>query len=102
VLRLRPSSASSHARSAPQPGVVLAAAFVVGVAAEAAAYEWSDVGHWVPDLVVGLVLVTSGVSAFGRRRGTGLLLAAAGFAWSSGTSPPSPCTVTVDRSCTSS
>ena len=70
----------SSARNAV-PFVVLAGAVGFGLAAEAALYQWSDLGDWVPDLIAGLALVAAGVYALGRRRATGVLLTVAGFAW---------------------
>ena len=39
---------------------IAAAAIALGVAAEAVAYDWSDVSFWVPDLAAGWGLVASG------------------------------------------
>lgn len=43
---------------------------------------------WIPDLVVGAVLIIAGTSALTRVRGTGVLLIAAGMAWFAGTVVP--------------
>ena len=59
--------------------LILAAAVGLGVAAEAAAFEWDDPGHWLPDLAVGLTFIACGALAWGR--GAAALLAATGVAW---------------------
>jgi signal transduction histidine kinase len=58
-----------------------AGAGVLGVAAEAAAYDWAAVRYWLPDLAVGWSLVACGLVARGR---CGTLLWAAGLAWFAG------------------
>lgn len=62
------------------------AAVAVGVAAEWAAFGWSDARVWVPDLAVGWTFVACGLVARSRRpeSRTGVLLAATGFAWFAG------------------
>ena len=57
------------------------AGIVAGLASERAAFGWDGFGRWIPDLVVGLVFVGCGVHAMARNRGTGVLLASAGFTW---------------------
>jgi len=59
------------------------AALTLGLAAEAAAYSWSDVGHWLPDLAVGLTFIGCGAFLFeaGPDRGGALLFGATGVAW---------------------
>jgi signal transduction histidine kinase len=57
------------------------AAGALGLAAEAVAYDWSDVRLWAPDLAVGWTLVACGVVAKGR---CGTLLWSAGLAWFAG------------------
>ena len=59
--------------------VLVIAGVVVGLAAERAAFEWSDPRHWLPDLVVGLTFVGSGATTLRRRPAAGALLAATGF-----------------------
>ena len=55
----------------------------LGIAAETAAFDASDVRLWLPDLIVGWTLVGCGLVAAVRRPGNrcGVLLAAAGLAW---------------------
>jgi signal transduction histidine kinase len=64
----------------------LTAAVVLGLASEAAAFEWSDTGRWIPDLVVGWVFIGCGALAWWRlgERGAGALMGAAGAAWFAG------------------
>lgn len=57
------------------------AGVVLGLASERVGFGWDDPRGWVPDLVVGLVFVGSGVYALPRSHATGGLLAATGFAW---------------------
>lgn len=61
----------------------LAAAFVVGLAAEWVAFGWSDPRQWIPDLVVGWTFIGCGLVAFVRwpANRSGVLLAATGFTW---------------------
>lgn len=56
-------------------------AVAVGLAAESHLYAWSDVRHWLPDLLTGWTLVACGLVAHRR---TGALLAASGLAWFAG------------------
>jgi signal transduction histidine kinase len=86
VRRWRDSSADGLGR-AVGPGLVVAGA-VVGVAAVRAAFEWDDARRWIPDLAVGLAFVIAGAAVSSRRPGTGLLLAATGFAWFAGNFDP--------------
>jgi signal transduction histidine kinase len=62
------------------------AAVAVGLAAERAAFGWSEVRHWLPDLVVGWTFAGCGLVAWSRRpeSRTGPLLAATGFTWFAG------------------
>src|SRR5215210_3885897 len=55
----------------------------VGIAAESRLYGWSDVRHWLPDLVAGWTLLACGLVAWTRRpqSRSGPLLAATGLAW---------------------
>jgi signal transduction histidine kinase len=67
-----------------RPVLLLGVAGVgLGVAAESVAFEWSDPGHWIPDLVTGWTLIGCGMIAWNRRpeSRTGALLAATGFTW---------------------
>ncbi len=63
-----------------------AASIVVGIAAEWAAFDAADVRLWLPDLLVGWVLVGCGVAAAVRRPAsrTGALLVATGLTWFAG------------------
>jgi signal transduction histidine kinase len=56
---------------------------VLALGAEWAAYDWSDVRHWLPDLVAGSALIACGLVARARRpeSESGALMAAAGVAW---------------------
>jgi signal transduction histidine kinase len=67
-------------------GLLVAAAVVLGVASEAAAFAWDEPGRWIPDFVVGLVFIGCGMVAWLRlgERGTGALVAATGVAWFAG------------------
>ena len=58
----------------------------VGLAAEGAAFGWSEVRHWLPDLAVGWTFAGCGLVAWSRRpeSRTGPLLAATGFTWFAG------------------
>ena len=78
-MRRSPSS-SIEVRRLAGP-ILVAVGIVVGVAAERAAFEWSDVRHWLPDLVVGLTFIGAGAARLQRRPGAGWLLAATGFSW---------------------
>jgi signal transduction histidine kinase len=82
VRRWRDCSADGRWR-AVAPGLIVTGA-VVGVAAVRAASEWDDARRWLPDLAVGLAFVIAGAAVCTRRPGTGLLLAATGFAWFAG------------------
>jgi signal transduction histidine kinase len=55
----------------------------LGLLAESAAYGLGDVGHWIPDLIVGSTFIAGGLAGWWRRpgSGTGPLLAATGYAW---------------------
>lgn len=71
-------------RSWADGAAVLAVA--LGIAAERATYPWSNVGHWLPDLVTGWVLAGAGLVVLRRdaRSRQGSLLFAAGLAWFAG------------------
>jgi len=72
-----------------RPGlVVMAVAVGVGVAAEYVTFDWDEPLRWLPDLLVGLVLVGVAVDAWSRSRGMAWLAAASGFAWYVGTVAP--------------
>jgi signal transduction histidine kinase len=66
--------------------VVVVAGALYGLAAEHAAYDWDDVRRWLPDLVVGWVLLGCGAVGWLRRPDSrvGPLLTATGFAWFAG------------------
>ena len=53
------------------------AALAFGLVSERIAYGWDKPVRWVPDLIVGLVLVIAGLGV-AAARGTGVLLAATG------------------------
>lgn len=59
------------------------AAVMAGVAAEWRMYGWADPGGWVPDLLAGWGMIGCGLAGWSRRpeSRSGVLLAAAGFAW---------------------
>jgi hypothetical protein len=67
VQRSVPSSVD-RADSADVAAVVVLAGSVLGVASEAAAYEWSEVRRWLPDLLVGVVCITAGAYSMVRVR----------------------------------
>ena len=77
------SSSGSSDRAAPVWVVALvgAAGALVGLVSERAAYDWSEVRLWVPDLAVGLAVLGAGLYSMPRQRPTGLLLVASAFAW---------------------
>lgn len=67
-----------------RPVLVLGVAgLVIGVVAEEVAFEWSDPGHWIPDLVTGWTLIGCGVVSWTRlpESRTGALLATTGVTW---------------------
>ena len=55
----------------------------LGVGAEWALYGWADPRHWIPDLLAGWCLIGCGLAAWSLppRSRSGVLMAAAGFAW---------------------
>ena len=55
----------------------------VGIAAESSAYLWSDVTHWIPDLLVGWTFIACGLVAGSVRpqSATGSLMVVSGFTW---------------------
>ena len=59
------------------------AGVLVGVAAESSAYRWSDVTHWIPDLLVGWTFIACGLVAGSVRpqSATGHLMVVSGFTW---------------------
>jgi signal transduction histidine kinase len=61
--------------------VVLVAAVALGLLSEEAAYGLGEPRRWVPDFVVGTVLVGAGLFAARIDRGTGSLLVASGLTW---------------------
>lgn len=64
------------------------AAVALGAASELVGYGWDRPQRWVPDLVVGLVVVGAGLAAWSRQRGAGTLLAVTGAAWFAGNLDP--------------
>ena len=56
---------------------------VVGVLAERQAYDWADLGAWLPDLLAGWTLIGCGAVLLALRRppGAPALLLVAGFSW---------------------
>ena len=86
-MRRSPDSSTDRRRLAGP--VLVVAGVAVGLAAERAAFAWSDVRHWVPDLVVGLTFVVAGATTLRRRPAAGALLAATGFTWFLGNFDPS-------------
>lgn len=63
--------------------LVWPAAIALGIAAEAHAFSWDEPKRWLPDLVVGWMLVACGALAWrrGAGRGAGVLLVITGVAW---------------------
>ena len=63
--------------------LALPAAIGFGLLAEWARFGWQQPDRWIPDLLVGWVLLTCGLIAGWARRGTwsGALLGAAGLTW---------------------
>ncbi len=79
---MRRSPASSLERLTTLVSIlVLLAAFALGPISEEVAVGLNKPGRWVPDLLVGMVLVGAGLVAVRLDRGTGWLLVASGFAW---------------------
>ncbi len=64
--------------------LLLVVALCLGVAAQVAGPFWGRPLLWLPDLLVGVVLICAGVVAWDRSRGTGWLLGLAGLAWYAG------------------
>lgn len=64
---------------------VLPLAFALGIAVERESASWSDPLRWLPDLVVGLVLVGAAKIAWAHQRPVGVLLGLAGLSWFLGT-----------------
>ena len=64
-------------------GAVAAFAAVIGLFAESVAFDWGDVGVWVPDLAAGWVLVGGGLVVIALSDGgrVGMLMVAAGLVW---------------------
>ncbi|MFE3450489.1 sensor histidine kinase [Nonomuraea sp. NPDC059194] len=69
----------------PTRAAWFAPALVAGLASEWVAFGWDRPDRWIPDLLVGLVLVASGLYA---GKGAGILLVAAGAAWFAGNLDP--------------
>lgn len=67
---------------------VLIIGLATGLAAVRIQFEWDRPLLWLPDLLVGMTLIASGVVADRRHRGAAMLLGAAGFAWFVGTAWP--------------
>jgi signal transduction histidine kinase len=63
---------------------VAAVGLAAGVGSELVGFGWDDPIRWVPDLIVGLTLIGSGVWAWSSERGTGTLLTTTGFTWFAG------------------
>jgi len=65
------------------PLLLIPAAAALGLAAETAAFDWSETRQWLPDLLAGWTLIACGLIAWSRRAASrsGALMAAAGFAW---------------------
>ena len=63
--------------------LVIAAGIAVGLLAEQQANDWADVHRWLPDVVVGWVLIGAGVSllSVSRPRQAPVLMLVAGFSW---------------------
>jgi signal transduction histidine kinase len=80
-VRRLPLSSPEHPTAAPAAVVLVLAGLAFGIVSEGAKYEWSDVRHWLPDFIVGVVCVAAGAYALRYRRGAGVLLAATGFLW---------------------
>jgi signal transduction histidine kinase len=59
----------------------MVAASSLGFLSEMAAFGLGEPRRWVPDLVVGMVLVAAGIFAAQLSHGTGWLLMASGLAW---------------------
>jgi hypothetical protein len=68
--------------------VVAVAGITGGVAADAWAFNVDQPLLWIPDLVVGVVLILAGTSVASRVRGAGVLLTVTGLAWFVGTAAP--------------
>lgn len=60
-------------------------AAALGVAVERQSHSWSDPLRWLPDLVVGLVLIGAAQIAWAHQRSMAALLALAGLLWFLGT-----------------
>jgi signal transduction histidine kinase len=58
----------------------------LGLAAESRAFEWSELGDWLPDLATGWTLIACGLVGWSRRpeSRSGALMSATGFAWFAG------------------
>ena len=65
------------------------AAVVLGLAAEAVAYDWDAPERWLPDLVVGWTMLGAGIVVWGARRarGAAVLLMVTGVTWFVGLTP---------------
>ena len=70
-------------RSLPRLLIVGILGTVLGLVVEGAAFEWNNPRGWVPDLIVGWVLIGCGLVGLLRRpqSSIGPLLSASGFAW---------------------
>ena len=71
-------------RPAHRAIVIAVAGALVGIAAEAASYDWDEAARWFPDLAVGWTFIVCGLIAIRARpesRTTGTLMVATGFTW---------------------
>src|SRR3712207_2623577 len=72
-----------HARWALLPVVA-----AVGLAVERGGGQWADVGIWLPDLTVGLVVAGAALAAWPRRPSVAVLLGLMAGSWFLGTPVP--------------
>ena len=69
-------------------GAVVALGLAYGVGSELVAFGWDDPIRWIPDLIVGLTFIGTGIRAWSVERGTGALLTATGLTWFAGNIDP--------------